>query len=84
MYAAYLYILRALDCAAVSRFATSPDPEREIANGRWPNAPVAECDSPAPARLAKAESILVKIARIGKAVTGTAHWSAVLNFRGRS
>jgi hypothetical protein len=36
MYAAYLYIFRAFDSAAASRLAKSPDPEREIADGRWP------------------------------------------------
>lgn len=36
MYAAYLYILRAFDSAAASRLAKSRDPEREIADGRWP------------------------------------------------
>ncbi len=38
MYAAYLYILRAFDGAARSRHERSPDPEREIADGRWPSA----------------------------------------------
>jgi hypothetical protein len=42
MYAAYLYILRAFEVAARSRPAKSPDPEREIAAGRWP---LAECCS---------------------------------------
>jgi hypothetical protein len=42
MYAAYLYIFRAFDGAAASRLAKSPDPEREIADGRWP---VAACGS---------------------------------------
>ena len=70
MYAAYLYIFRAFDSADASRLAKSPNPEREIANGRWPSDPVGGCDAPSPARIAKAESILVKIARIGKAVAG--------------
>jgi len=73
MYASYLYIFRAFDSAAASRRATSPDPEREIADGRWPSAAVRRCDSPSPARLATADSILARIARIGKAVAG---WSA--------
>jgi len=34
MYAAYLYILRAFDSAAASHLKRSPDPEREIADGR--------------------------------------------------
>jgi hypothetical protein len=41
MYAAYLYIFRAFDSAAATRIAKSPDPEREIADGRWPSAAVA-------------------------------------------
>jgi hypothetical protein len=73
MYATYLYILRAFDSAAASRLAKSPDPEREIADGRWPSAAIGRCDSPSPARLTTADSILAKIARIGKAVAGTAH-----------
>jgi hypothetical protein len=40
MYAAYLYILRAFDGAAGSRLDRSLDPEREIADGRWPSAAV--------------------------------------------
>ena len=40
MYAAYLYIFRAFDSAAATRLAKSPDPEREIADGRWPSAAV--------------------------------------------
>ena len=40
MYAAYLYILRAFESAARSRLERSPDPEREIADGRWPSAAV--------------------------------------------
>ena len=84
MYAAYLYIFRAFDSAAASRLAKSPNPEPAIATGRWASAPVGGCDAPSPARLPKAESILVKVARIGKAVAGTAHWLAVLNFRERS
>ena len=50
MYAAYLYILRAFDGAAASRPGRSPDPEREIADGRWPSAAVNRCDTPSPAR----------------------------------
>lgn len=73
MYVAYLYILRAFDSAAASRLAKSPDPEREIADGWWPSAAIGRCDSPSPARLATVDSILAKIARIGKAVAGTAH-----------
>lgn len=46
MYAAYLYILRAFDSAAASHLERSPDPEREIADGRWPSAAVNRCDSP--------------------------------------
>ena len=73
MYAAYLYIFRAFDSAAGSRLGRSPDPEREITDDRWPSAVVSRCDSPSPARLPPADSILAKIARIGKAVAG---WSA--------
>ena len=40
MYAAYLYILRAFESAGRSRLERSPDPEREIADGRWPSAAV--------------------------------------------
>lgn len=50
MYAAYLYILRAFDSAAGARLGGSPDPEREIADGRWPSAAVSRCDSPSSAR----------------------------------
>jgi len=50
MYAAYLYILRAFDSAAASHLERSPDPEREIADGRWPSAAVNRCDAPSPAR----------------------------------
>jgi hypothetical protein len=46
MYAAYLYILRAFDCAADSRRATSRDPEREIADGRRPSAAVSRDSTP--------------------------------------
>jgi hypothetical protein len=46
MYAAYLYILRAFDGAAASGLGRSLDPEREIADGRWPSAAVNRCDSP--------------------------------------
>jgi hypothetical protein len=35
-----LYILRAFDTAAWSRRERSPDPEREIADGRWSSAAV--------------------------------------------
>jgi len=73
MHAAYLYIVRAFDSATASRLAKSSDPEREMAGGRSPSAAVGRCDSPSPARLATADSILAKIARIGKAVAGTAH-----------
>ena len=73
MYAAYLYVLHAFDSAAASGLAKSPDPEREIADGRWPSAAVGRYDPPSPARLATADSILARIARIGKAVAGTAH-----------
>ena len=51
MYAAYLYIFRAFDTAAGSRLERSPDPEREIADGRWPSVAVSRCDSSSPARL---------------------------------
>lgn len=50
MYAAYLYILRAFDNAAGARLGRSPDPEREIADGRWPSAAVNRHDSPSPDR----------------------------------
>ena len=73
MYAAYLYILRSFDSAAASRLAKSPDPEREIADGRWPSAAASRCDSPSPARVAVADSILAKVASIGKSVARTAH-----------
>lgn len=73
MYAAYLYIFRAFDSAADSRLAKRPDPEREIADGRSPSAAVSRCDSPSPARLATADSIIAKIARVDKAVAGTTH-----------
>jgi hypothetical protein len=50
MYAAYLYILRAFDSAAGARLGGNPDPEREIADGRWPSVAVNRHDSPFPAR----------------------------------
>jgi hypothetical protein len=53
MYAAYLYVLRAFECAARSRLERSPDPEREVADGRWQSAAVSR----------KQQNILVRTKR---------------------
>jgi len=67
MYAAYLYIFRAFESASESRLARSLDPEREIADDRWPSVAVSRCDSRSPARPDSAGTLGISTSAAAKA-----------------